>query len=98
MANIWRFDKSQNIRYTDFFDMIGHNSNILGQLKPVHLTSLGKTDIMDWYANIATLATVQSQSLLASFYHKILMNLEATLKNENGTPSPIPFPDLEPKF
>ena len=95
--NLWRFDTRSNVRLSDLIDNMLFNARLLGQLTPARLSDVGRTDDMDWYSNLISLFTLQAQSSLATFYSKVLANLDAKFKNQKGTPSPIPFPDLEPK-
>ena len=94
--NSWRFDSESNLRYIDVCDNMRYNAKILGDLSLVRITEVSSTDKLTWYANLVSLFTLQCQTSMATFYNKILLNLEAHMKNDKGIPTPIPYQDLEP--
>ena len=73
-----------------------YNAKVLGDLSLVRITEVSSTDKLTWYANLVSLFTLQYQTSMATFYNKVLLNLEAHMKNDKGVPTPIPFPILEP--
>ena len=81
----------------DLLDHMLVNAKTIGQLTPAHLSSIGRSDDMEWYSNLMSLFILQTQSAVSVFYGKILANLEAKSKNDAGIPTPIPFPNLEPR-
>ena len=94
--HLWKFDTYDNIRTVDLCDNIRLNAKVISDLAFVKLTETSNEDYLTWYSNLIGLFTIQMQSNMAIFYHKILQNIEARSKLSKNIPCVIPYPDLEP--